>query len=237
MSRARTRPTSEPPISPQPLPEPTLSPGQRAIPLHKMIGGNKRHPHTLRFAVVAYAIVDEADYSAFSSNRWFARWADQCRSYAPVRKEPIDGKTVAIYLAREILGLPRNPGRACNQQADHLDHNPLNNTRANLRVATYAQNNANRRRDRDATRRFRGVQSHGRGFQACFKHDGSQLYVLPTVPVEAEAAFMFNHAVRLLRDPHAQVNDIPPHELPSQQRQDELTALVQNKLRSKGLIP
>jgi hypothetical protein len=48
---------------------------------------------------------------------------------------------------------------------------------------------------------------------------------------------MYNHAVRLLRDPHAQVNDIPPVELPSQQRQAELTALVENKLRSKGLIP
>jgi len=71
---------------------------------------------------------------------------------------------------------------------------------------------------------------------AYFRHNGSKTHHLPTIPLEAEAAFMFNHAVRLLRDEHAQVNDIPPDELPSPQRQAELTALVENKLRSLGLI-
>jgi hypothetical protein len=201
-----------------------------------MIGGNKRYPHTLRFAVITYAIVDEVDYDDFNLFRWHAQWDEGSRTYFPVRKEHTGRKTIHVLLAREILGLPRSPGRNTDEQADHIDHNPLNNTRVNLRVVTQSQNNANQRRRHDANGRYRGVTPNRGGYLASFKHEGNG-HFFPTVPLEAEAAFMFNHAVRLLRDPHAQVNDIPLNELPSQQRQAELTALVENKLRSKGLIP
>ena len=60
------------------------------------------------------------------------------------------GPRRSVYLHREIAQPPEG------MSVDHIDGNPSNNVRSNLRFATVSQNNANRR----ATRRpgcFRGV--------------------------------------------------------------------------------
>lgn len=230
-------PRPRPATPEQDLPPPELKEGQAAIPLCRKIGGNNRYPDTLHFRIVAWTIVDQQDYDRFAGFRWSAQWDDDYRSYIPRRMEHVEGRCVTIYLAREILGLPRNPGYGTDEQADHLDHNPLNNTRANLRIATHAENQANRRRDRDATQRYRGVNANGNGYQARFTHNGSQKYFLPTVPLESEAAFMFNQVVQLLRDNHAQRNEIPDEEMPNPTRQQELSVLVECDLRRLGLLP
>jgi hypothetical protein len=48
---------------------------------------------------------------------------------------------------RDILGLLRDDPRV----VDHIDGNPLNNCRANLRICTQAENTMNRRLDRRNT--------------------------------------------------------------------------------------
>ena len=45
-----------------------------------------------------------------------------------------------VLMHREIIGVPYGV------QVDHIDHDGLNNTRGNLRLATHSQNNANRPR-------------------------------------------------------------------------------------------
>ncbi len=52
---------------------------------------------------------------------------------------------------RQIMNAP--PG----MDVDHQDHNTLNNQRANLRVCTRTQNNANSRKRNGCTSRFKGV--------------------------------------------------------------------------------
>lgn len=88
------------------------------------------------------AIVDEADFEMLSQHRWVA-----CGRYAQAW---INGQTVVMH--RLIMGLTHGDGL----YVDHIDHNPLNNRRANLRVCTAAQNSAHSWRKAGVSG-FRGV--------------------------------------------------------------------------------
>ncbi len=89
------------------------------------------------------AIVDEQDSHL---SRW--AWYRNLHGYA-VRT---NRKRGALYMHREILGLTRGDGKQC----DHIDQNPLNNRRSNLRVGTQAQNRQNTT-PRAGSSRYRGV--------------------------------------------------------------------------------
>lgn len=60
-----------------------------------------------------------------------------------------------VILAR-MLGRSLSPG----EFVDHIDMNALNNIRSNLRLATQAQNERNRRKHRDNTSGYKGVGWH-----------------------------------------------------------------------------
>jgi len=62
-------------------------------------------------------------------------------------------KKLNVYMHRFIM----NPSTGF--VVDHIDHNPLNNTRKNLRNCSVSQNSHNRR-PRFATSSFKGVQWH-----------------------------------------------------------------------------
>lgn len=98
----------------------------------------------------AKAMVDDEYFERLSAYRWMAT-RPQKIVYA-VRSTTVNGKKTMIRMHREILG-------ADIGQIDHVDGNGLNNTRANLRECTNAQNQHNRKRTRGASR-YKGVSWH-----------------------------------------------------------------------------
>ena len=88
-----------------------------------------------------YAIVDPEDYERLSKYEWEARRTRKSPFYA-VRKamHPTKKKLTLIYMHREIIEV------ADGLFTDHINHNSVDNRKANLRPATQTQNNRNRRK-------------------------------------------------------------------------------------------
>lgn len=95
-----------------------------------------------------FAIVDAKDYPALTKYKWFAEGANG--KYYAVRKK--NGKSIKMH--RQIKKAPPH------LVVDHIDHNGLNNTNANLRLATFTQNCQNQQRASHKTSKYKGVHWH-----------------------------------------------------------------------------
>lgn len=107
-------------------------------------------------AIVAYTLVGSDDAAWLSQWTWRLLTPPDDRSHYAIRSERIDGHRVRVYMHREILGLPRKKRRQ-DPQGDHINRDGLDNRRANLRVATHAQNLQNKASYRGSSSRYRGV--------------------------------------------------------------------------------
>ena len=101
-------------------------------------------------SIRAYALVDTND--AEWINQW--RWSLNSEGYAR-RGMSINGRQITIRLHRAILGLVDGDGF----EGDHIDRNPLNCRRSNLRAVPYIgrANQQNKRSAQGSTSGFRGV--------------------------------------------------------------------------------
>ncbi|MBN2138267.1 MAG: carbamoyl-phosphate synthase large subunit [Sedimentisphaerales bacterium] len=92
------------------------------------------------FAQPRYAIVDPEDYERLRQYRWIA--VDGTHTFYASRRERIgkSSKERLVRMHRQVIRAGK--GRII----DHINHNGLDNRRANLRPATYAQNTWNRKR-------------------------------------------------------------------------------------------
>lgn len=76
-----------------------------------------------------------------------------------------EGKSKRFFLHRMLMGITNEDWRKV--QCDHKDNNPLNNTRANLRLCTSSQNQINRSLRRDNKTGYTGVYKEGNRWYAC----------------------------------------------------------------------
>lgn len=101
-----------------------------------------------RSGKLTYTLLDDDDYEAVKHLTWNLTTGNY------VVRSTTEGRE---FLHRRILGLAPQDGRL----GDHIDGNPLNNQRSNLRVATRAENTWNSRPARG--RPYRGVMHAGGG--------------------------------------------------------------------------
>lgn len=122
------------------------------------------------------ALVDECDAERVLKHRWNVRF-DKHTQYAHTRVIE-NGVHRWVQLHRFVLGC--KPGEPW---VDHINHNGLDNTRANLRLVTPSQNHMNRRTGYGSSQ-FKGVYRAPNGrWQAQFKKEK-----LGRFSVEEEAA-------------------------------------------------
>ena len=106
----------------------------------------------IRLAQPRYAVVDPEDYDDLREHDW-SLWSDGQMFYA-VRREGTKsgGKTTIVWMHRQICKTEKG------LVVDHINHNGLDNRRANVRACSFAENLRNRRKYRSGTSsRYKGV--------------------------------------------------------------------------------
>lgn len=126
------------------------------------------------------AIIDAADLALVGGRKWSAMVTKSGHVYA-VRNDR--GKMVLLH--RVLTGTPRGV------LVDHKDRDTLNCRRANLRVATKGQNNANAPPRRPG--RYKGTRKHRNRWHGVITVDGVEKY-LGSFKTECEAALAYNAA-------------------------------------------
>ncbi len=103
-------------------------------------------------------IVDDCDADLAKCN-WHAKEQRNEKIYYAARNVQDDGiqgrRTVRLHqvILERMLERPLLTGELC----DHINRNPLDNRRSNLRLADYGRNNANRGIQHNNTSGFKGV--------------------------------------------------------------------------------
>jgi hypothetical protein len=127
------------------------------------------------------ALIDSADLPAVD----VASWTLDGNGYAFAK---VAGRVRLLH--RYLLGAE---GR---REVDHINHDPLDNRRANLRPATRAQNAAYRRSVRGSSSRFKGVSWTANRWQVSIQVSGETVY-LGRFADEVMAARTYDAAARL----------------------------------------
>jgi hypothetical protein len=142
-----------------------------------------------------HAILDATDIELVRGFVWYLRISHAGNKYAKANT-PDGGHH---YLHRLILGIT-DPG----VKVDHRDGDGLNCRRSNLRIASVADNNRNRRSKRGF---YKGVHSHRRKWYAIIGYQGKRIYLGLFSTPEA-AAIAYNRKATELFGQFAYLNDV-----------------------------
>ena len=99
-------------------------------------------------------LVDDDLYEELNRHKWcVTKSANKNSKHYACRNVRRGGKKHMILMHRQILGLVRGDGKV----SDHINRNPLDNRKANLRVANHTINNRNRGIESTNTSGHKGV--------------------------------------------------------------------------------
>jgi len=119
------------------------------------------------------ALVDDDDYEWLMQWKWHVRWMPGMHSFYAKRDVRKNGKQRTIYMAREIMHA--QPG----QEVDHINHNTLDNRKANLRLCAHGDNMHNRKISMGGSSRHKGVswKKHNHKWVTYIRYEGQQIYL------------------------------------------------------------
>lgn len=109
-----------------------------------------------------YFLFDKEDYELIKNYRWYI----DGKNYVKTNMN-IDGKKTSMRLHRLIINVNDK-----NKQIDHINHNPLDNRKENLRICSNMQNNWNKGKQKNNTSGIKGV---------CFLKNCNKWYARITV--------------------------------------------------------
>jgi hypothetical protein len=162
-------------------------------------GGSKIK--TIPLTKNSFTIVDDDDYERLNKHKWFCT----DKGYA-ARIFRSKGEQHTQYMSRVIMGEP------IGVEVDHINRNPLDNRKCNLRVVTRQQNAINSSTNTH-TSQYRGVHWcwNDRKWRSGIKVNGKNIHI-GYFKSETEAATEYNRKAIELHGDFARLNTIKPPE-------------------------
>lgn len=155
------------------------------------------------------AIVDDEDFEWINSYRWHLRGnakRNPNKMYAVHQPYSNGKKTRQVAMHRLVMGIKDQL-----IVVDHIDHNGLNNQKANLRICSPAENTRNSRPSNGRSSRFKGVNFHKQTQKWCARitSDSKTIFV-GLLESEEDAARHYNAAAVKYHGEFACLNDVDP---------------------------
>ncbi len=147
-----------------------------------------------------YAIVDQDDFERLNKHKWYA--VKSTNTFYARRTRRAGKKYIAIRMHRQIL---HPPGHLF---VDHINHNGLDNRKANLRPATCAQNSYNRIRFiKSKSSKYTGVswQKQSKKWMVQIRYKGRRIF-LGLLEDEIQAAKAYDKAAKIYHGEFASLN-------------------------------
>ncbi len=104
-------------------------------------------PINNKYGIIDYAIISEEDYNHLKQFKF-----SKTRGYVLFNK-----KTLSVYIYYTLMKKDKHE----NCIVDHINNNPLDNTRSNLRELTYSENTRNRPKKKGCSSFYFGVSKTG----------------------------------------------------------------------------
>lgn len=144
------------------------------------------------------AVVDAEDYPLVRGHLWYST-VNGGLAYA--KRRPLPRGTPQIYMHRALVG-------ATGGDVDHINHDTLDNRRANLRATTHQRNQCNMRKRARALSAFKGVTWNARRqkWYAAIQSNGAR-YHLGVFTNERDAALAYDKAAREMHGEFAHTNE------------------------------
>jgi hypothetical protein len=119
-----------------------------------------------------FTILDQRDYYNLSKFQWYIKGSFG-KFYAARNYKYDFRQTKTVSMHREIMIAPKG------LLVDHRNRNGLDNRRANLRLATYSENNCNKLKRKNTSSRFIGVcfNKQNQRWGAHIQHGGGKIFL------------------------------------------------------------
>lgn len=143
-------------------------------------------------------LVDDEDYESLAGHRWYAH--NNNRSTKRPARRLSGGKRKVVFLVHEIMGVPEK-----GMVIDHINGDPWDNRRANLRLCTHAQNLKNQHRKRKSNGAGKGVHWIGGAWVVLICNEGER-YRIGTFKDRHAAELAYDAAALYLHGEYACLN-------------------------------